>query len=398
MRGYIRKKGEHSWQITLDTGIEPDGKRRRYFETVHSSRKSDAQKRLNELLVTLEKGIYTPPGRLTLREYLDRWVKDYVQSNLSPRTAEGYEHLCNRHFVPCLGNIKLSGLKPEHLQHYYSEKLSSGLSAQTVRHHHTCLHKALQTAVEWGLLARNTADAVTPPRAQQPEMQTWDEYDITTFLEGVRQTPYFALFHTAFFTGMRRSELLALRWCDLDLLLCQAYVTRSLHVLKGGRVVIRQPKSVKGRRMIALSPLTVSVLREHREKQTLERAMLGASLKDDDFVFSHFDGKPLLPNTVTHAWIKLVRRVGIKPIRLHDARHTHASLMLKQGVHPKIVQERLGHASIQITLDTYSHVAPGLQEAAAARFDQPFTARYNEHRKEATGENVANLSPRLDIT
>ncbi len=292
----------------------------------------------------------------------------------------------------------MSGLKPEHLQHYYSEKLSNGLSAQTVRHHHTCLHKALQTAVEWGLLARNIADAVTPPRAQQPEMQTWDEDDITTFLEAARQTPYFALFHTALFTGMRRSELLALRWCDLDLLLCQLYVTRSLHVLKGGRVVIRQPKSAKGRRMIALSPLAVSVLREHRGKQALERVMLGAQLKDDDLVFSDPEGKPLLPNTVTHAWIKLVRRTRLKPIRLHDARHSHASILLKLGIHPKIVQERLGHASIQITLDTYSHVAPGLQEAATARFDQASTARYNKHGKEATGETVTKLSPKLDIT
>jgi integrase len=192
---------------------------------------------------------------------------------------------------------------------------------------------------------------------------------------------------------MRRSELLALRWCDLDLLLCQLYVTRSLHVLKGGRVVIRQPKSAKGRRMIALSPLTISVLREHQEKQALERVMLGAQLKDDDLVFSDPGGKPLLPNTVTHAWIKLVRSTRLKPIRLHDARHSHASILLKLGIHPKIVQERLGHASIQVTLDTYSHVAPGLQEAAAARFDQAFTARYNKHGKEATGENVANLSP-----
>ena len=398
MRGYLRRKGEHSWQITIDIGAGPDGERRRHFETVHSNRKSDAQKKLNELLASLDKGIYTPPGRLTLREYLNQWVKDYVQPNLSPRTAEGYEHICNHHFVPCLGNIKLSGLKPEHLQHYYSEKLSNGLSAQTVKHHHTCLHKALQTAVEWGLLARNIADAVTPPRAQQPEMQTWDEDEITTFLEAARQTPYFALFHTALFTGMRRSEFLAPRWCDLNLLLCQLYVTRSLHVLKGGRVVIRQPKSAKGRRMIALSPLTVSVLREHREKQALERVMLGAQLKDDDLVFSDPEGKPLLPNTVTHAWIKLVRRTRLKPIRLHDARHSHASILLKLGTHPKIVQERLGHASIQITLDTYSHVAPGLQEAAAARFDQAFTARYNKHGKEATGENVANLSPKLDIT
>jgi integrase len=310
----------------------------------------------------------------------------------------GYEHICNHYFVPFLGNVRLNGLKPEHLQHYYSEKLSNGLSAQTVRHHHTCFHKALQTAVEWGLLARNVADAVTPPRAQGKEMQTWDEADITTFLEAARQTPYFALFHTALFTGMRRSELLALRWRDLDLLLCQLYVTRSLHVLKGGQVVIRQPKSAKGRRMIALSPLTVSVLREHWEKQALEWSILGISLTDDDLVFSHYDGKPLLPNTVSHAWFNLVHRAGLKPIRLHDARHTHASIMLKQGTHPKIVQERLGHASIQITLDTYSHVAPGLQEAAAARFDQAFTARYNERGNEVAGENVANLSPKLDIT
>ena len=135
--------------------------------------------------------------------------------------------------------------------------------------------------------------------------------------------------------------------------------------------------------MVALSPSAVSILREHKETQKLERAMLGIPLKDDDLIFCQLDGSPLLPNTVTHAWIKLVRRAGIKIIRLHDARHSHASLMLKQGAHPKIVQERLGHASIQITLDTYSHVAPGLQEAAAARFDEAFTVKYNGRGNEA---------------
>ena len=120
-----------------------------------------------------------------------------------------------------------------------------------------------------------------------------------------------------------------------------------------------------------------------KEKQALERVMLGIPLKDDDLVFSHLKGKPLLPNTVTHAWIKLVRQTGLKPIKLHDAKHTHASIMLKQGIHPKIVQERLGHASIQITLDTYSHVAPGLQAAAANRFDEAFSNRYNKHENEA---------------
>jgi integrase len=169
---------------------------------------------------------------------------------------------------------------------------------------------------------------------------------------------------------MRRSELLALRWSDIDLLLCQLYVTRTLHHLRDGTIVFRAPKTAKGRRMIALSPSAALVLREHKEKQKLDRDMLGVPLKDDDLVFSDLETKPLLPNTVTHAWIKLVRRVGLKGIRLHDARHSHASLMLKAGTHPKIVQERLGHSSVTITLDTYSHVAPGLQEAAAAQFDK----------------------------
>jgi len=259
---------------------------------------------------------------------------------------------------------------------------SGGLSAQTVRHHHTALHKALQTAVEWGLLGRNVADAVRPPRAQRSEMRTWDEDDISRFLQATKDTPYYALFYLALFTGMRRSELLALRWQDVDFILSQVYVSRGLHVLKGSKITFRQPKTAKGRRTVALPPSAILLLKEHREKQALDHAMLGIPLKDDDFVFCDLHGKPLLPNTVTHAWITLVRRTGLKRIRLHDARHSHASIMLKQGIHPKIVQERLGHSSIQITLDTYSHVAPGLQEAAAKRFDEAFTTKYNEHAGE----------------
>jgi integrase len=396
-RGYIRQRGKGVFNIAVSLGRDPKTNRYRYqWTTVRGTRK-DAERKLTELLHQVDTGVLIQPGKMRLGTYLERFLEEYARPNLSPRTAEGYEHICKRHLIPSLGNLTLNGLKPTHLTDYYSEKQKAGLSAQTVRHHHTMLHKALQTAMEWGLLARNPADAVTPPRAQGREMQTWDEDEIATFLEAARPTPsYFALFHLALFTGMRRSEMLSLRWCDLDLLSCQAYVTRSLHALKGGQVVIRQPKSAKGRRMIALTPENASVLRQHREKQALERAMLGAPLKDEDLVFSDSDGKPLLPNTVTHAWIKLVRRTGVKPIRLHDARHSHASLMLKQGTHPKIVQERLGHASIQITLDTYSHVAPGLQEAAASRFDQAFTGRYNEHEKAVPEKIIDNLLPNPD--
>lgn len=377
MRGHIIKRYKNSYTIVLNLGLDPaTGTPKQQWISIKGTKK-DAERRLSDLLHQIDTGTFMKPGKTTLGEFLERWLKDYVWPNLAPRTAEGYEHIIRRHLIPALGNIPLMQLKPEHLQHYYSDKLSSGrcdgkggLSPSTVKHHHVTLHTALENAVKWGLLSRNPADAVSTPRSQRPEWHTLSEDNIKTLLEAAKATPYYALFYLAIFTGMRRSELLALRWCDVDLLLCQIHVTHSLHHMRNGEIVFRSPKTDKSRRMIALSPSAALVLREHKEKQKATRVMLGMILMDDDLIFSDIHGKPLLPNSVTHAWIKMVRRIGLDGVRLHDARHSHASLMLKAGIHPKIVQERLGHSSIQITLDTYSHVAPGLQEAAAARFDE----------------------------
>ncbi len=377
MRGHIVKRYKNSYTIVLSVGRDPvTNKPRQQWVTVKGNKK-DAEKKLAELLHQIDNGIYIKPGKITLREFLERWLRDYAWANLAPRTAEGYEHIVRRHLIPAMGNVLLDQLKPETLQRYYTDKLEGGrcdgkgaLSPRTVRHHHVILHNALDKAMKWGLLSRNPADAVSSPRCHRPEWNILNEDDIRTLLEAAKKTPYYALFYVAIFTGMRRSELLALRWSDVDLLLSQIYVTRTLHHLRDGSIAFRAPKTAKGRRMISLSPSVSSVLRKYKEGQKLDRAMLGISLKEDDLVYSDLKGKPLLPNTVTHAWIKLVRRTGLKGIRLHDARHSHASLMLKAGTHPKIVQERLGHSSVTITLDTYSHVTPGLQEAAAARFDE----------------------------
>jgi len=383
MRGHIIKRYKGSYAIVLSTGKDPTtGKYKQQWYSVKGTKK-DAEKKLAEMVHQLDTGAFMKPAKTTLGDFLDRWVKDYVQPNLAPRTAEVYEHIIRKHLGPALGDITLMQLKAEHLQRYYAEKITGGLSAQTVRHHHTALHKALHTAVEWGVLQRNVADAVNPPKAQRLEMKTWCEDDVIRFLEAARPTRYYALFYTALFTGMRRSELLALRWQDVDFLLSQIYVSRSLHCLKGGKVVFRPTKTAKGRRAIALTPMTYLVLKEHREKCEADRAMLRTPLTEDDLVFCQADGKPLLPNSVTHAWIKIIRRTNLKPIRLHDARHTHASIMLKQEIHPKIVQERLGHANISVTLDTYSHVAPGLQRAAAQRFDEAFSNKYTANESEA---------------
>lgn len=369
MRGHIVKRYKGSYTIVLSLGRDPKSGKYKYQWVSVKGTKKDAEKRLAEMLHQIDTGTFTKPGKATLADYLEQWLKDYCRPNLAPRTAEGYEYIVRCHLVPALGKIRLTQLKPEHLRHLYSDKLSAGLSHRTVRYIHVTLHKALQDAVRLGMLVRNSADAVQPPKVQRREMRAMSESDIHIFLEFAKSTPYYPLFYVALFTGMRRSELLALRWSDVDLVLCQLSITRALHQLQDGSLMYRQPKTAKGRRLISLSPSTVIVMREHREQQEKMKAALGLPISEDDLVFCGVQGKSLLPNSVSHVWSKLAKRTGLAGVRLHDARHTHASLMLKQGIHPKVVQERLGHSSIQITLDTYSHVAPGLQQAAANRFD-----------------------------
>ena len=381
MRGSIvKRKGCKTYSIVIPQKDEGGKWRQRWLST-GARTKREAQVALTETLHLINTGAYVSPSKLTLAQFLEQWLQD-CRGNIAPNTAQTYAWFVDKHIKPTLGQIPLTALKPEHLQRLYTDKLASGrrdgtggLGSRSVRYIHTTLHKALKSAVKMGMLARNPADSVDIPKVTRHEMRVMSESDIHIFLEYAKSTPYYALFHSALFTGMRRSELLALRWCDLDLLLCQASVSRTLHQLNNREIIIRQPKTAKGRRLVALTPSTVAVLREHRAEQEKLRQSLGMTLSDDDLVFSQIDGKPLLPDSVSHAWCNLARRTGLKGIRLHDARHTHASLMLKQGIHPKIVQERLGHATIAITLDTYSHIVPGLQEAAAAGFDKMVLSR-----------------------
>ena len=384
MRGSIVKRGG-TYSIVISLGRDPTTGKFKQKWLGGFATKREAEVRLTELLREMDTGAFVLPTKRTLGEFLESWLEEYARPNLAPTTVEGYEHIVHQQLAPALGHIALAQLKPEHIQRYLAAKQKDGrqdgkggLSVQTVRHHSMCLHGALATACKWGLLSRNPADSVTPPRSQAPEWHTLGEDDIQRLLAEAKSTSYFALFHLALFTGLRRSELLALRWADVNLPLCQLYVTRTLHCMAGRQFVYRQPKTAKGRRMVALAPSTALVLADHRRQQQELRAALGAELRDDDLLFADVEGRPLRPDTVTHAWVKIVRRLGLGPVRLHDARHTHASLLLKTGTHPKVVQERLGHSSVQMTIDLYSHIAPGLQEAAAAQFDRLLAAGQSE--------------------
>jgi integrase len=368
MRGHIVKRGKNSYTVVLNMGKDPStGKRKQQWVSVKGTKK-EAEKRLSEMLHQIDTGSFMKPGKTTVADFLERWLEDY-RPNLSPRSQERYRQVVRKHLIPNIGTIVLTQLKPEHLQKLYTSMQNNDLSAGTVAYVHNVIHVALKTALEWGLIVRNPADAVSTPRVRRTEMQTWNEQEIGQFLEAAKSTPYYALFYTALFTGMRRSELLGLKWSDVDLVMGQISVGRSLHHLNDGRLIFSETKSAKSRRTIALPPSAALILKAHQEKQRLDRLILNKPLTNEDLVFSTLEGTPRLPDTITMAWQAVAVRACVKVIRLHDARHTHASIMLKQGIHPKIVQERLGHSSIRMTLDIYSHVTPGLQEAAAARFD-----------------------------
>jgi integrase len=384
MRGHLQKRYKQSWTIILDMGRdEATGKRKQQSISVKGT-KRDAEKRLAELLHQLDTGGYVKPTKLTLAQYLEQWLRDYAETNTAPRTYERYCEVMRLHLIPALGAIPLTSLQPHHIQAYYGRALKSGrtalesgrrngkggLSAQTVYHIHRILFAALRYATKHNMVGRNVAEAVDPPRPEHREMTTADADGIRRLLEAVKDTHYYPVFFTAIYTGLRRSELLGLRWGNVDLDMATVSVTDTIHYMRDGRVIIRQPKSRSSRRNVDLPPALAIMLREHKAKQTELKKVLGLELKDSDLVFFHADGTPIRPDTVTRAFRHYAERVGLPTGRFHDLRHTHATLLLKQGVHPKIVSERLGHSSIAITLDTYSHVLPGLQKEAARRFDE----------------------------
>jgi integrase len=290
------------------------------------------------------------------------------ESQLAPSTFESYRHNVRRHVIPQIGSARLQGLSADVLTRFYGERLASGLGARTVRYLHAIVHKALADALSWDLVVRNVADAASPPSnraAKAPPPATWSASELSTFLGSATEArlgPLWRLYGT---TGLRRGEALGLTWRDVDLDGGTIAIAKARISTERG-VIDSSPKSGRGR-AVALDPATVATLREHRKSQLEERLAWGPAYADEDYVFCREDGNPYSPDYVTRAFRGAVKRAAVPRIRLHDLRHTWASLALAAGVNPKVVSERLGHATVSFTLDTYSHVIPGLQEDAAAK-------------------------------
>lgn len=317
---------------------------------------------------------------MTVGEYLDGWLKDYAKQHVAPQTYRRYESIVRLHIKPALGGVRLSQLQPAHIQRFYTRTLESGriangqsLSSTTVLQMHRVLSEALKHAFRLGLIAHNPAQATTAPRRVRHEVDTYDAAEVKALLAAAAGNRMHIPILLAVMTGMRRGEVLGLKWSDVVLddgeEMGSLQVRRSLQETKDG-ISAKVPKTSSGSRTIALSSTTVAELKRHHARQAAQRLALGASYHGEDWVCAADDGKIISPSAFSHGFKNLVAAVGLRRIRLHDLRHTHATLLLLQGVNPKVVSERLGHSTVSLTLDVYSHVMPGMQQQAVDRFEE----------------------------
>jgi integrase len=374
MRGTIKKEGS-TWYVLFDLGKDLETGKRKQKKKRGFKTKKEAEKFLSEQLNAVDKGTYFEPKDISFAEYLDYWLENYAKPNTAVRTVEGYNYIITQHLKPSLGSIKIANLHPAHLQEYYTQKLlngklnGEGLSATSVKHQHRLIHKVLKDAVKWQFLSRNVSDAVTPPKTKKTEMRIWDNEQVKKFLIAAKDSEYYPVYFTAIYTGMRRGEVLGLRWQDIDFENNLVYVRQSLQEVKKVGLTFKEPKSGKSR-SISITSNVINELKKVCKNQLQNILLFGTGYNNLDLVFAQKSGKPLQPTEMHRNFRKIIEISGLHYIRFHDLRHTHATLLLQQGVHPKIVSERLGHSTIGITMDTYTHVLPNMQKEAALQFEQ----------------------------
>ncbi len=362
-----KKKGKKVGYRGAYTVYTPEGPKRRY---VTGKDRDEVREKLTKAMADRDGGLVFDAGNLTLGEYVERWLKDSARDTVRQSTFERYEQMVRLHIVPALGRLQLKALTLAHVRGFYRERLDTGLAPATIHKMHTCLHKALAQAVADGLIPRNATDSLKLPRIDREEIDPLTAEEANRLVEASRGDRLEALYVLALHTGLRQGELLALKWEDLDLEAGILRVRRTLTRTKG-TYSVGEPKTRKSRRTVRLTNGAVAVLRRHLERQLEEIGNLRSLYEPGGLVFANGTGGILNPSNLRNrSFAKLLRRAGLPAdTRFHDLRHTCATILLACNVNPKIVSEMLGHASISITLDTYSHVLPTMQESAVCALE-----------------------------
>jgi integrase len=389
-QGHIRPQGKNSWEIKFDLGRDPlTGKRITKHATFRGTKRK-AQEELTRLLGQRNEGTYIEPTKMTVAQYLHHWLEADIDRRVAPRTAARHRGIVEKNIIPRLGHVPMRRLTAVHIEAFEAElqregwvkaqakkkpaeaedlpQQKRGLSAQTVLHVHRTLSQALGHAVRLGVLFKNPARQVKPPRPQGREIKILGKDEIATLLSAAKRTFVYLPALVAVTTGIRRGELLGLRWSDIDLKASTLTVNQSLERVRG-KFEFKAPKTRNSRRTISLPAITVDALREHSKAQLEERFKLGLGRDPRGLVFSRPNREPMDPDTLSKSFGRLVSAAKVTRITLHGLRHTHISHLLMDRVHLKVVSERAGHANVNITLNTYAAYIPSMQADAALRVD-----------------------------
>lgn len=369
MTGQIIKRGENTWYIRVFLGRDAQGKRRNFNKTIHGTKK-DAQKFLTAKLREKDLGIFIEPASVHLNDFLDRWLEEIAKNKLRERTFDNYESLLNCHVREKIGSKRLCDIQAYEIQKLYNGMKKADFSPKTIRHVHNVLSSALKQAVKWKMLMQNPCELCELPRQEKPEMKYLSPEQTNKFLEVAKSDKWFLVFLVAIETGMRPEEYLGLQWKDVDFENKIIAVRRAVVTRKGGGFIFTEPKTARSRRSIPLSNSMLSALKIHRRKQLEEKLKRGAKYQNFDLIFTSEIGTPIMHRNLLRRHFKpIIKAAELPEIRLYDLRHTTATLLLSAGENPKVVSERLGHASIVLTLDTYSHVLPSMQQTATDKLE-----------------------------
>ena len=358
---YRRKDGRWTAAITLD-----NHKRK----TFYGETRKEVQDKLSAALHEQRQGTLATGPRQTLKAYLENWLEQVYRPSVKLSSYRQYRVVVEKHLIPGLGHIPVQKLTPEKVQAFYAQKLKEGKSPRTVQFIHAVLHQALENAVKWNLVPRNVAKLVTLPRVERYEARTLTVEQARQLLEAARGSPLEVMILVALNTGMRRGELSALRWDDIDIQNGVIFVHRTVNYVGGYGFVETEPKTRASKRKIAVSEKVLGTLKAHREQQEGMRLKVGAKWCEQGLVFCNRYGRYLLPEVVSKQFHALLAKAGLPDMRFHDLRHTMATILLESDVHPKKVQERLGHSKIAITMDTYSHVLPSMHQDVARKLSE----------------------------
>jgi integrase len=376
-----RRKSDGKWtgSISLD-----NGKRK----VIYGKTRKEVQEKMKTLLHEQQQGNLVASSSQTVEQFVVDWLENTHRRKVRPRTYERYREAVYLHIVPALGHIQLQKLTAQHVRAFYTKKADAGLSASTITCYHSVLHLALDTAVKWGILPKNVCDLVSPPRRERFEIQPLSPGQAEILVAAVRGHRREALFILTLLTGLRRGEVLGLKWQDIDLVDGVLQVRRILSRVPTktpGRThvyVEAEPKTKQSRRSIAIAPFAIAALTAHRAKQLEAKTKAGRAWQEHDYVFCTALGTHLSPTQVVKEFKKVLNQAGLPDIRFHDLRHSSASLLLSLGVHPKIVQEILGHTQISMTMDVYSHVLPVMHREAINRLSTAFAKQQEDQPKE----------------